>query len=171
MPQDIAPQLLQRRWMHSREEDTATEMVFRPASYHFPPARGRTGFALGPDKIDGDFGAATRAAVIAFQESKDLPADGIAGPNTLAALGLNFPESQPAVASDTGLTSTLFVDYYQFDNGRIPDLTAVSADGRYAGTIVKATEGLYYNGGNWFSQQWPSIHDQNGYRDTWLRGC
>ncbi len=126
---------------------------------------------FGPDTIDGDFGAATKAAVIAFQESKDLPADGIAGPNTLAALGLNFPESQPAVASDTDLTSTLFVDYYQFDNGRIPDLTAVSADGRYAGAIVKATEGLYYNGGNWFSQQWPSIHDQNGYGDTWLRGC
>ena len=50
MPQDIAPQLLQKRWMHSREEDTAAEMVFRPASYNFPPARGRTGFELRPDQ-------------------------------------------------------------------------------------------------------------------------
>jgi hypothetical protein len=50
MPQEIAPQLLQKRWMHSREEDTAAEMVFRPASYDFPPARGRTGFELRPDQ-------------------------------------------------------------------------------------------------------------------------
>jgi hypothetical protein len=50
MPQDIAPQLLQKRWMHSREEDTAAEIVFRPASYNFPPARGRTGFELRPDQ-------------------------------------------------------------------------------------------------------------------------
>ncbi len=50
MPQDIAPQLLQKRWMHSREEDTGAEMVFRPASYNFPPARGRTGFELRPDQ-------------------------------------------------------------------------------------------------------------------------
>jgi hypothetical protein len=50
MPQEIAPQLLQKRWMHSREEDTVAEMVFRPASYDFPPARGRTGFELRPDQ-------------------------------------------------------------------------------------------------------------------------
>jgi hypothetical protein len=50
MPQDIVPQLLQKRWMHSREEDTAAETVFRPASYSFPPARGRTGFELRPDQ-------------------------------------------------------------------------------------------------------------------------
>lgn len=37
---------LQQEWVHSREEDTDTEMVFRPASYDFPPARGRTSFAL-----------------------------------------------------------------------------------------------------------------------------
>ena len=48
MPQDIAPQLLLKRWMHSREEDTGAEMVFRPDSYDFPPARGRTGFELRP---------------------------------------------------------------------------------------------------------------------------
>src|SRR5258708_21349417 len=82
---------------------------------------------FGPDRIDGDFGEATEAAVIAFQKSENLPADGIAGPNTLSALGLDLHESESsAVASNNDLTSTLFVDYYQFDNGRIPDLTAVS---------------------------------------------
>jgi putative chitinase len=38
--------------------------------------------------VDGDFGPGTEAAVIAFQQSKQLGADGIAGPQTLAALGL-----------------------------------------------------------------------------------
>ena len=35
--------------MHSHEEDSGDELVFRPASYDFPPARGRTGFDLRPD--------------------------------------------------------------------------------------------------------------------------
>lgn len=37
-------------WVHSHEEDTATEMVFRPARYKLPPARGRFSFEL---KADG----------------------------------------------------------------------------------------------------------------------
>jgi hypothetical protein len=43
-------QVLSRRWLHAYEEDTATEMVFRPATYKFPPSRGRRGFEL---KVDG----------------------------------------------------------------------------------------------------------------------
>src|SRR5712691_2236462 len=41
-----------------------------------------------PNGVDGNFGPGTRDAVIAFQQSKSLQADGIAGPATLAALGL-----------------------------------------------------------------------------------
>src|SRR5712691_12063668 len=41
-----------------------------------------------PNGVDGNFGPGTRDAVIAFQQSKSLQADGIAGPETLAALGL-----------------------------------------------------------------------------------
>ena len=40
---------LLQHWIHSHEEDTDTEMVFRPASFNFPPARGRKGFELSPD--------------------------------------------------------------------------------------------------------------------------
>ena len=39
-----------------------------------------------PNGVDGHFGAGTRDAVMAFQQSKGLQADGIAGPATLAAL-------------------------------------------------------------------------------------
>jgi hypothetical protein len=38
-------------------------------------------------KADGDFGPATKRALIDFQKRKKLPADGIAGPKTLGALG------------------------------------------------------------------------------------
>lgn len=43
-------QALPQTWFHSYEEDTSTEMVFRPAGWSFPRSRGRRGFAL---KTDG----------------------------------------------------------------------------------------------------------------------
>jgi len=49
-----------------------------------------------PGPIDGDFGAKTTAAVIAFQKVEGLDADGIAGKNTLKALELG-KTSAPAV--------------------------------------------------------------------------
>jgi hypothetical protein len=41
---DIDRQYLQQHWMHSHEEDTASEMVFRPVTYKFPRSRGRIGY-------------------------------------------------------------------------------------------------------------------------------
>ena len=37
---------LPAHWVHSHEEDAQGVSVYRPASYRFPPARGRTGFHL-----------------------------------------------------------------------------------------------------------------------------
>jgi hypothetical protein len=41
--------LVRGRWVHSHEEDTDDEMVFRPADRQFPPSRGRTSFEFHPD--------------------------------------------------------------------------------------------------------------------------
>jgi hypothetical protein len=41
---------LHQRWVHSHEEDTADEMVFRPESFPFPRSRGRSAFELKPDQ-------------------------------------------------------------------------------------------------------------------------
>ena len=49
MADTIAQEDLLQRWVHSHEEDTDTEMVFRPATHKFPPSRGRRSFELKPD--------------------------------------------------------------------------------------------------------------------------
>lgn len=40
---------LRQSWLHSHEEDTDTETVYRPADYDFPLSRGRSGFDLKQD--------------------------------------------------------------------------------------------------------------------------
>lgn len=58
MRRDTVPENLCGRWLHSHEEDTGTEMVFRPASHEFPPSRGRMGFELRPDQSMVEIGIA-----------------------------------------------------------------------------------------------------------------
>ena len=40
---------LQRRWLHSHEEDSSGTKVFRPDSYPLPPSRGRFGYEFQSD--------------------------------------------------------------------------------------------------------------------------
>jgi len=49
MPRKLNTKALPQHWVHSHEEDTDTEMVFRPASYNFPRSRGRSSFELRPN--------------------------------------------------------------------------------------------------------------------------
>jgi len=41
--------MLDRLWVHSHEEDTPSETVFRLDSFPLPPSRGRSSFKLAPD--------------------------------------------------------------------------------------------------------------------------
>jgi peptidoglycan L-alanyl-D-glutamate endopeptidase CwlK len=56
-----------------------------------------------PNGVDGNFGPGTKAALIAFQKSKGLTADGIAGPQTMGALQLG---TAAAAGASTGSTTS-----------------------------------------------------------------
>lgn len=56
---------LEGTWLASHEENRADTLVYRPNTYKFPPARGRTGFALKP------FGR--------FEQFDIAPTDGLQG--------------------------------------------------------------------------------------------
>jgi hypothetical protein len=45
----LRDQIVDKHWVHSREEDSSSEMVFRPSTYNFPRSRGRQGFQLNGD--------------------------------------------------------------------------------------------------------------------------
>ena len=49
--------------------------------------------------IDGIYGSGTQNAVIAFQKSRGLSADGIAGPKTLSALGIGAAQGNGSFSS------------------------------------------------------------------------
>lgn len=54
MKKGIDENSLHRLWVHSHEEDTGTETVFRPATFAFPRSRGRASmdFKPGGDLIE-----------------------------------------------------------------------------------------------------------------------
>ena len=63
-----------------------------------------------PGSIDGFFGNGTEAAVLAFQRSEGLAADGIVGPKTASSLGLNAMPSVPSAIPNVtiAVVSTMF---------------------------------------------------------------
>ena len=83
-----------------------------------------------PGAIDGDFGPGAQAAVLAFQKSKGLLADGVAGQSTLFALGLVENSTLPSVVSKVTATmvSKMF-PYAPVDNIK-----------KYLPSVLKALE-------------------------------
>lgn len=63
-----------------------------------------------PGFIDGVYGTGTKAAVLAFQRCAGLLGDGIAGPRTLAALGLAEDDSLPSAIP--GVTVAVVVQMF-----------------------------------------------------------
>ena len=59
------------------------------------------------DSVDGIFGSKTEAAIKYFQQKNNLTADGIAGNNTLAAIGINASEGATTRTNDTELLARL----------------------------------------------------------------
>ncbi len=59
-----------------------------------------------PHGVDGNFGPGTKSALIAFQQSKGLTADGIAGPQTMNALQLDAVVGTSAGTTSTGSGAT-----------------------------------------------------------------
>ena len=66
---------LQQSWIHSHEEDTDTEAVYRPADYDFPLSRGRGGFDLKPDNKLAEINIAPTDGTIEQAGSWQLKAD------------------------------------------------------------------------------------------------
>jgi peptidoglycan L-alanyl-D-glutamate endopeptidase CwlK len=70
--------------------------------------------------MDGDFGPATKAAVMAFQKSEGLLADGIAGPRTLAALAISKDAEIPSVIPGVSTTTvSKMFPFTQVDSIRV----------------------------------------------------
>jgi hypothetical protein len=58
---------LTQTWRHSQEEDQGAVQVYRPASYPFPPARGREGYTFAPG------GKLTKLAIAPTDGTLPLP--------------------------------------------------------------------------------------------------
>ena len=67
----------------------------------------------------------------------------------------------------------LVADQYPLDSGPHPPWTNLVDAPNFVGAIIKAWEGLHYNDGGWFTNNWSAVRDAGGdrYGDSWFRGA
>lgn len=98
-----------------------------------------------PLATDGVYGPKTRAAVIAFQQSKGLTPDGIVGPKTLSALGIggSVPPSSGNAASTMGFTLSPTVQkYYTLARNAAKQAGLTEAQFQYTFTVAMGEGGF-----------------------------
>ena len=86
--EDLLPYIVGKHWIHSHEEDTPSEMVFRPEGFPFPRSRGRVSFEPksdhslvqsgiapcdGPQVSQGKWQMSPEGKLIFYRESPDKP--------------------------------------------------------------------------------------------------
>ena len=86
-----------------------------------------------PGEPDGRFGPGTTAAVIAFQQSQGLSADGIVGPNTAAAL-------QPNSGGDDSSGGATNSDATGTAEASLPNVNGSAVSKMFPGVPVKNIE-------------------------------
>ncbi len=94
----FSDQLLETWWVHSHEEDEGDTVVFRPATFAFPPSRGRHGFSLksdgtamltGPDTTDR---ASSRSGSWHIDAADRLVIDGPGGSKSVFQIASATPD-------------------------------------------------------------------------------
>lgn len=97
----VNPELLQGHWIHSHEEDTGDQMVFRPATYDFPLSRGRSSIELKPGGhlVEGGPGPTDRtqksAGRWALEDSNRLALYADPGPAAAPSRVLEIASAEP----------------------------------------------------------------------------
>ncbi|MBR1409305.1 MAG: peptidoglycan-binding protein [Clostridia bacterium] len=72
----------------------------------------KLGFYSG--SVTGSFGSKTKTAVMAFQKSKGLTADGIAGKRTLAAINADYSSGSSSGTSTAKASNVLYSNFYNW---------------------------------------------------------
>ena len=92
---------LLRTWRHSQEEDQGDVQVYRPATYAFPPARGREGYTFAPA------GQLTKLAIAPTDGTQPLPGRWRWETARILHLTLAGPPQQESSLEVVDLTSEL----------------------------------------------------------------